>query len=81
MANFEARGTWAFRDTAAHEGFHAFLARRAGVIWAMEDARLGRIPIGAPIKYAEEVVAFLVGLVRHFAFMPFRSLQSRRLEA
>ncbi|MFO0761893.1 MAG: hypothetical protein U0359_35960 [Byssovorax sp.] len=50
-------------DTAAHEGFHALVARHIPTIWKMGDAQVGVIPIGAPVKYLEEVAAYGVGHV------------------
>ncbi len=78
VKNFEIPGTWAFRDTAAHEGFHALLARYAGIVWKAGDARLGPIPIGAPVKYVEEVAAYAIG---HSAALRIHAVPLAPLEA
>jgi len=61
VQNFEAAGTWAFRDTAAHEGFHALIGRRAGWITRAGDFTIRGVPVGAPVKWAEEVFAYGIG--------------------
>jgi hypothetical protein len=61
VRNLENPGTWAFRDTAAHEGFHAFLAKYAGIVWKAGDKKLLGIPVGAPVKWAEETFAYAIG--------------------
>jgi hypothetical protein len=59
--NFETPGTAAYLDTAAHEGLHALVGRRIPVITALGDAKVLKIPVGAPIKYVEEVAAYATG--------------------
>jgi len=63
VTNFEMPGTAAWRDTAAHEGFHALVARRASVVTWMGDLSIGSVPVGAPVKYAEETIAYATGHV------------------
>jgi RHS repeat-associated protein len=57
-------GAVGFADTAAHEGFHALVGQYAPFIWWGGDATIGDVPIGAPVKWAEETVAYGTG---HFA--------------
>ena len=61
VQNLDTPGTWAFRDTAAHEGFHALIGRHAGWITSAGDFTIRGIPVGAPIKWAEETLAYAIG--------------------
>lgn len=64
VTNNTVPGTLGFTDTAWHEGFHALVGRYAPFIWWGGDATIGDVPIGAPVKWAEETVAYGTG---HFA--------------
>ena len=62
IQNYDAGGHWAARlDTQAHEGVHAILARYVPSVWKAGDATVAGVPVGAPVKYLEEVVAYSVG--------------------
>jgi hypothetical protein len=62
VKNFDAAGTWFARtDTAVHEGFHALVGRHFPTIWKLGDSKLLGVPIGAPVKYMEEVLAYGLG--------------------
>jgi hypothetical protein len=63
VRNYEQPGTIDWWDTAVHEGVHALVARYAGPITWLGILKLGPIPIGALVKYAEEVVARAIGHV------------------
>ncbi|WP_437275192.1 RHS repeat-associated core domain-containing protein [Sorangium sp. So ce375] len=63
ITNNEAPGTFAFLDTAAHEGTHAFIARNLPFITQAGEATIRGFPIGGSIAYLEEVVAYSVGHV------------------
>lgn len=61
IRNFDIRGTPGHIDTAAHEGFHSLVFRFAGP-WAwLGNLRIGRVPVGAPFVYVEEVFAYAIG--------------------
>ena len=51
-------------DTAAHESFHAFIYKHLPSIADAGTARLGSLPIGAPVRYLEEVIAYSIGHLR-----------------
>jgi RHS repeat-associated protein len=78
VTNNDLPGTWGYLDTAAHEGFHAGIGRYAGIITLAGDARLGPIPIGAPVKYLEEVFAYSIG---HGAALRFHGIPLAPIEA
>jgi len=59
--NYEQPGTVDWWEAAAHEGVHALLSKYAGPIKWLGGLMLGPIPVGAPIRYAEEVVAYSIG--------------------
>ena len=61
VRNYAQPGTVDWWDTAVHEGFHALVDRYAGPVTWLANLKLGPIPVGAPVKYAEEVVAQAVG--------------------
>jgi large repetitive protein len=54
-------GAVGFTDTAWHEGFHALVGRFAPFVWWGGDATIGNVPIGAPILWGEETVAYATG--------------------
>jgi hypothetical protein len=77
--NFDAAGSWFARtDTAVHEGFHALVAQHLPSVWRMGDLTIGRLPIGAPIKYVEEVLAYGIGHAGSFRIhaIPFAPLEA-----
>jgi hypothetical protein len=79
--NFEVRGTVAYLDTAVHEGVHAFIGRRMPIIWDLGEARFFGIPVGAPVAYVEELVAYsaghlATGRIHALPFVPFEALAS-----
>jgi hypothetical protein len=62
IRNFDSAGSWFARtDTAVHEGFHALVGKHLPSVWKAGDATLFKIPVGAPIKYVEEVFAYADG--------------------
>lgn len=62
IRNFDSGGSWFARtDTAVHEGVHALVAKHLPSVWNAGDATLFKIPVGAPIKYVEEVFAYAAG--------------------
>ena len=62
IRNFDSAGSWFARtDTAVHEGFHALVGKHLPSVWKAGDATLFKIPVGAPIKYVEEVFAYAAG--------------------
>jgi large repetitive protein len=61
VINLDAPGTAAYLDTAAHEGFHALVGRHLPSVVDAGDLAIGRIPIGAPVKYLEEAFAYGIG--------------------
>jgi RHS repeat-associated protein len=63
VTNFDAPGTFGYIDTAAHEGFHAAVARYLPFITWIEDApvSIGGFRIGAPLLWAEETTAYSIG--------------------
>jgi hypothetical protein len=79
VSNFDKAGTWFARtDTAIHEGFHSLVGRYLPSMWRLGDLRLGRIPIGAPIKYLEETAAYALG---HVGALRVHALPLAPLEA
>lgn len=81
ITNNDLPGTWAFRDTQAHESVHQFVFRHVGIVSWLQDRRLGPIPIGAPMLHIEETVAYAVGhaaALRLYAipFAPFEAFAS-----
>ncbi|RCS49488.1 hypothetical protein DTL42_13265 [Bremerella cremea] len=64
IRNLDRLGTIDYLDTAAHESFHAFIYKHLPGIADASEATLGRIPIGAPIKYLEEAAAYGIGSLR-----------------
>ena len=79
--NFEVRGTVAYLDTAVHEGVHAFIGRRMPIIWDLGEARFFGIPVGAPVAYVEELVAYsfghlATGRIHALPFVPIEALAS-----
>ena len=69
--NFEVPGTVAQLDTAVHEGVHAFVEKRLPLVWDLGAARPFRIPVGAPVAYAEEIVAYSAGRLAPADYMHF----------
>ncbi|MDH4113849.1 MAG: DUF6531 domain-containing protein [Burkholderiaceae bacterium] len=65
VSNFDAGGSWfASTDTAAHEGFHAFINRHFPTF-----KNLSGLPgIGAAARYPEEVIAYAIGHARALRF-------------
>lgn len=62
VTNLDEAGSWFARtDTAAHEGLHKWIAEHLPSVWRAGEASIGPVPIGAPIKYAEEFLAYNVG--------------------
>ena len=72
--NYDVRGTPGRLDTAVHEAFHAFLARKfPALTWAQElriPSRIGgipmprwaqEIPLGSPLLWVEETFAYAIG--------------------
>jgi len=59
-------GSFAWRDTQAHEAFHAWLMRDVRIVPFLGELHLGPIPVGAPIKYLEEVAAYTIGHIAAF---------------
>ena len=79
VRNFDAGGSWFAKiDTAVHEGFHALVGKHLPTVWKAGDATLFRIPVGAPIKYVEEVFAYAIG---HGGALRFHGIPFAPLEA
>ena len=57
-------GTTAYLDTKAHEAVHRFVIRHLPFFHDLGNLRIANVPIGAPVKYIEEVVAYGVGHAR-----------------
>jgi large repetitive protein len=79
VRNFDAGGSWFARmDTAVHEGFHALVGKHLPSVWKAGDATLFKIPVGAPIKYVEEVFAYAVGRggALQFHGIPFAPIEA-----
>jgi hypothetical protein len=69
VRNDDVSGSWFARmDTAVHEGFHALVGKHLPSVWDAGDATFLTIPVGAPIKYVEEVFAYAVGHGSAFRF-------------
>ncbi len=69
---------FAVRDTAVHEGFHAFVNRYLPTISDWSYAR--NVNLGAIARYPEEVIAYAlgrgsVGRVHAVPFAPFEALE------
>ncbi len=71
-------GSWAARDTAAHEGFHAFVGRYFPRWRSLSMAEPYGIPVGAPFRYIEEMFAYPIG---HIAAGRFYAVPLAPLEA
>ncbi|WP_339748326.1 hypothetical protein, partial [uncultured Rubinisphaera sp.] len=79
IINDDIGGSWfAKMDTQAHEGFHAVVARHLPSVWDICDARFMSIPVGAPVKYLEEVIAYSIG---HGAALRFHGIPFSPIEA
>lgn len=79
VRNFDAGGSWFARmDTAVHEGFHALVGKHLPSVWKAGDATLFKVPVGAPIKYVEEVFAYAAGHGGAFRFhgIPFAPIEA-----
>jgi hypothetical protein len=72
--NYDLRGTPGRLDTAVHEAFHSFFARKfPALTWAQElriPSRLAgipmprwaqEIPLGSPLLWVEETFAYAIG--------------------
>jgi RHS repeat-associated protein len=68
VTNHDVPGTWAWLDTAAHEGTHASIGRNFPIIWDLGDysIRIGgrTVPVGVLVQYAEELLAYTIGRLR-----------------
>ena len=64
VINKDVPGTRAYIDTAAHEAVHAAIIRHLPSVYDAGNLRIGSLPIGAPVKYLEEVLAYGVGHLR-----------------
>jgi hypothetical protein len=79
VRNFDNAGSWFSRmDTAVHEGFHALVGRHLPTVWRVGDAKLFGVPIGAPVKYSEEVLAYGLG---HGGALRFHGIPFAPIEA
>jgi hypothetical protein len=79
IENKDIAGSWFARtDTAAHERFHSVIGQHLPSIWDVGDLTVGGVPVGAPIKYLEEVGAYGVGHAAAFRFhaIPFAPLEA-----
>ncbi len=82
ITNLDKAGSWFARtDTAFHEGFHALVGKHLPSVWRLGNLRLGRIPIGAPVKYLHEVGAYAIGhagalRIHGVPFAPLEAFQS-----
>lgn len=80
IRNFDSAGSWFARtDTAVHEGFHAIVAKHLPSVWKAGDTTLFKIPVGAPIKYVEEVFAYAAGHGEHYDSTVFPSRRLKHL--
>jgi hypothetical protein len=61
VINRDRPGTVGHLDTEAHEGFHELVAKHLPSVSDAGDLKIKNIPIGAPIKYLEEVGAYTTG--------------------
>jgi RHS repeat-associated protein len=78
IVNNDAPGTWAHRDTQAHEEVHAFIYRNIGIMSWLQNRSIGPVPIGAPLLHLEESIAYTVG---HAAAGRFHAIPFAWLEA
>lgn len=81
VRNFNVPGTVAYRDTAVHEGAHMFIGKWLPIIWDMGEARFLGIPVGAPVHYVEELIAYsaghlATGRIHALPFVPYEALIS-----
>jgi hypothetical protein len=79
IQNYDLGGSWFARtDTAAHEGLHSLIGQHLPSVWDAGSLTIGRFPIGAPVKYVEEVAAYGVGHTAAFRFhaLPFAPLEA-----
>jgi len=57
-------GTIAYLDSVAHESVHRFVIKHLPSVHDLGNLRVADVPLGASIKYLEEVVAYGVGHLR-----------------